>query len=326
MDKIKIQEINEKGEIINTNVWFQIDENYLDKGCYSLAILISKDNYCAESKNKRIYRLLSDNGSGINNYRKKLVKAIPFGLYRGQESYKIISENATYYYHVKGAGFASIIDEYDRDWISYNEKKGPEGEYRGLPNAGYPEKYFHPGQGDEGCISKILSNGPLKVSIYSESSDCSKAVLWNIYPYFAECTFIKCQVPYWFLYEGTPAGFIDPDNGYMVFSDGKSELILSDWEKKLPSPRWIYFSDKKVNNMFFLLQHEEDGEVDSYWAFKKHMTVFGFGRSREGLIKTLRNIPAKYTIGFGNNNFKEAKAYIESFVEQLSYEIIFYEV
>jgi len=58
---------------------------------------------------------------------------------------------------------------------------------------------------------------------------------------------------------------------------------------------WLYFADPGVNRSLFLIYHEDDEAIDSYWPMNQEMTVFGFGR--KGLNKFMRTVPTQFTIG-----------------------------
>ncbi|MCY3834513.1 MAG: hypothetical protein OXG85_15985 [Chloroflexi bacterium] len=215
-------------------------------------------------------------------------------LHQEQESYQISTPGATYFYHERGAGFASLIDRDGNDWISYRPFGGSDGAYRGIPNLAHPENYFHPG--GTGCRSRILNAGPLKITIASESVDGQWACRWEVYPTQARLTVLKVGHPYWFLYEGTPGGALDEAGDYCVTSDGRRRALSERWEGALPQPEWIYFGAPNADRVLYLAHHESDQLMDSYWPMEGNMTVFGFGR--DGLTKFMTETPARFTIGF----------------------------
>ena len=53
---------------------------------------------------------------------------------------------------------------------------GSDGKYRGFPNLAHPENHFHPG---DGCRSRILKAGPLKITIAPASVDGKWACRWE---------------------------------------------------------------------------------------------------------------------------------------------------
>lgn len=219
--------------------------------------------------------------------------------YQGQDSFRIETEGTVYYYHKAGGGFASMFDRNGRDWISFRPGDGPRGEYRGIPNAVNPEGAFHPGS--ETCVSRVLGHGPIRTRISSETLDGQWACFWDIYPQYARFTMLRAGHPYWVLYEGTPAGKLDEDNQYWVRSDGKRGPASSAWEHPLPGCAWVYFGESQgLHRVIYLVRHEADGHMDSYWPMQSAMTVFGFGRDNADRARwcNLTRVPARFTIGF----------------------------
>jgi hypothetical protein len=239
--------------------------------------------------------------------------------HEGQPSFKISTPGATYYYHKRGAGFASMEDRDGNDWLSYNPGEGPVsrsgsgGKYRGIPNVVHPEGHFHPG-GEE-CISRVLAAGPVRATVFSESGDGNWACRWDVFPNHARMTVLKADHPYWFLYEGTPGGRLDEDSDYCVRSDGTQTAANERWTGDLcaegETAEWLYFGDEKMDRVLYLIHHSDDGEVDSYWPMNREMTVFGFGRN--GLNKYLTQVPDQFTIGFcGSNEFPAVRRTVQS--------------
>jgi len=227
--------------------------------------------------------------------------------HEGQDSLKIETSGATYYYHKPGGGFASIEDRDGHDWLSYNPGEGPVsksgsgGKYRGLPNMVHPEGYFHPG--NDQCTSRLLAAGPVKATIMSESKDGKWACQWDIFPFHARLTVLKADHPYWFLYEGTPGGKLDEESDYCVRSNGTKTPAKARWDGDLAAQgetaEWLCFGDSTLNRVLYLVHEEDDNEVDSYWPMNHEMTVFGFGR--KDLNKYMTLVPAHFIVGFCEN-------------------------
>jgi len=235
-----------------------------------------------------------------------------------QESFKVVTQNATYFYHKRGAGFSSMVDIDGQDWLGYHPGGGSAGEYRGIPNMGHPEGYCHPGM--TVSRSQIIGAGPLKVSILSRSNDGKMACRWDIFPHYARLTVLKMRTPYWFLYEGTPGGNpggrLDEEHGYCVRSTGAQTPLAQKWEGAIPAPEWLYFGAGNTKRVIYLVHHEADDAIDSYWPMENNMTVFGFGRL--GLAKFMDQVPAHFTIGFAEDgDFAAAARVIESAYREL---------
>jgi uncharacterized protein YodC (DUF2158 family) len=240
----------------------------------------------------------------------------------GQESYQAITTSATWFYHKLGAGFSSLLDRDGLDWLSYHPGGGSAGEYRGIPNMGHPEGYCHPGKA--ASHSQVTAGGPLCVRIQSASNDGMMCCRWDNFPGYARLTVLQMRTPYWFLYEGTPGGNpggqLDEAGGYCVRSDGVRTPLSERWEGPLPAPEWVYFGASNVARVLYLVHHEADAEIDSYWPMEHDMTVFGFGRL--GLEKFMTQVPARFTVGFVEDGaFGHVQEAIDSAFRPLSIDL-----
>ena len=112
-----------------------------------------------------------------------------------------------------------MIDKDGKDWISFkNVEATPPGnnaasKYRGIPNlgiAGADNDAGHPGF--TMCITKVIAPN----SIETTTKTGNWKFRWAFYDTFAKFTMVKAfpGIPYWFLYEGTPAGKYDPEKMY----------------------------------------------------------------------------------------------------------------
>ncbi len=222
----------------------------------------------------------------------------------GQASFKVTTPAGTWFYHKEGAGFSSLVDRAGNDWLGYRPGGGSDGKYRGIPNAVHPEGHFHPG--GTTCTSVLVSKGPLKAVIESSSKDGKWACRWEIFPSFARLTMLKAEKPYWFLYEGTPGGKLDPAADFSLRSDGTRTSLSRRWTGDLPSPEWIAFGDGASGRALLLVHHEDDALVDSYWPMQGNMTVFGFGR--DGLSKHLVATPSRFSVALTDDSSPAALA------------------
>jgi hypothetical protein len=154
---------------------------------------------------------------------------------------------------------------------------------------------------------------------------------WDVFPHYARLTVLKLRTPYWFLYEGTPGGNpvsggnpggrLDEEGGYCVRSDGRRTPLSERWEGPLPAPEWVCFGAGNVDRVLYLVHHEADQEIDSYWPMEHNMTVFGFGRL--GLEKYMRRVPAQFTVGFApDGTFDAARAAIDAAFRPLHVEVL----
>jgi hypothetical protein len=314
---VRVTEVNASGKIINSEVRFQFDKAPgFNPGINAKGKIILMADGKTPANSTRFFHVYFSGGDTNRSTHsfKPLVRLTDSVEYRGQESFKIKTQNATYYYHKQGAGFAGIIDKDGNDWLGYRPGGGPAGEYRGIPNMGYPEGYCHPGKTVSN--SKIISSGPIKVSIFSVSNDGKMECMWDIFPSYARLTVLKMRKPYWFLYEGTPGGKLDEDSDYCIrpgTQNGMRTPAKTKWDGDISVPdhagEWVCFGDD--NRAIFLIHHEDDEGMDSYWPMQGEMTVFGFGR--KGLNKFMGMEPAHFTIGLSEfSSFEEVSQVINS--------------
>jgi hypothetical protein len=220
--------------------------------------------------------------------------------YEGQASYRITTPGGVYLYHKEGAGFAGLKDREGAEWIGYRPGGRSAGEFRGIPNLGV---WGHPGySGERGCNSRILGQGPLRVSILSERRDGKAALRWDIFPHHARMTMLRAAEPYWFLYEGTPHGKLDLEHGYLALSSGERRRLTDAWAHALPAPEWLYFANEKSPRVLYLVNHQNDAALDQYWPMDGNMTVFGFGRQYRCCGRYMTAAPAQFTFGFAESN------------------------
>jgi len=225
--------------------------------------------------------------------------------FEGQAALRIRTPAATYVYHKEGGAFASIVDPAGAEWVGYHPGGRAAGEFRGIPNLG--DDFGHPGA--HGAVTRVVSASRDRVEIASESKDGAVAVRWEITPSGATMTMLKSAKPYWFLYEGTPAGRLDAANGYYVTSDGVRRSLATKWSDSAAA--WVYVADPKSRYALYL--RFEAAEPWQYWPMDGAMTVFGFGRELTCCGKYLTAVPSRFTIGIvGNEGFDAIARSIES--------------
>ncbi len=304
---IRIVEIDTDCCVIDDSIPCQL-EPYSPLGNGNCLVFLMKGHTLKDAS--RIFRVLK-NSTNVSDCENRLVSVQDNVLHEGQDSYKIKTGNAVYYFHKKGAAFASLIDSEGRDWISYHPYGGSDGKYRGIPNVVHPEVHFHPGPGSKGDKSTLLSSGPVRARIKSDTGDGLWSCIWDIYPEFARLTILKFAHPYWILYEGTPYGKLDETTNYYMTSDGLKRPASECFSGSLPKPKWIFFGDNDTQRFLYLYNHQNDDCIDSYRPMEGNMTVFGFGR--KNIDKYLEQAPALFTIGLGKGeHFYTAKGIIDS--------------
>ena len=210
-----------------------------------------------------------------------------------QAAYRITTPQADYFYQLEGASFSSLHDRDGQDWLGYGTGDGPFGKHRGLPNMGHPSAYMHPGS--EKSTTRLETAGPVTVALYSESKDGNWAGRWEIHPGHAVMTVLKTHEPYWFLYEGTPGGTVEPEADHWIRADGSTGNLNQFWRYHAMDADWVAFADGAKERAILLVHEVNASNENSYWLMKDAMTVFGFGRG-EKLAKTLKETPRRFYV------------------------------
>ncbi len=330
LNTLQVAEVDSTGERLDTGVLFQFDPAPgFDPATQAAGTLIFILAGITPAAMTRHYQIWFDVDGGCADCPAPPVVTNPVTVdsltYENQLTYVVDTPRAVYRYHAEGAGLASMIDGDGQDWISFHDipGSGSAGEYRGLPNlvfkSGQPQSsYFHPGFTN--AHSRIVSAGPLKVTVSSETDNPSDLwqVLWEFYPAYARMTVQTVGTTndgkYWFLYEGTMDGSMDV-NDVVVRSTGvqTSAFDYADsWEEILPDPVWVYFHDLDASRILYLVDDMGDEDPDSYRpqgqtsGSTPEMTVFGYGRvlntSPDKLIPRMSGTGRTFTIGFGEDH------------------------
>lgn len=298
---MQLSEVDADGKVIAKDLFFQIDAETSasapSTGSSTITFLLA-DKTPADATR---HYILHKAARKIESEVPRLVQVEEDVMDEGQESFKITTPHGTWFYHKQGAGFSSLVDNDGNDWLSYKVGDGPRGEFRGLPNTGHKEGYMHPGK--TMSDSKLLAGGPLRAVIESESLDGKWAGRWEIYPRYAVFTITKVSHPYWFLYEGTPGGTLEPSEDYWMRPDGSRGALNEPFAGEQMNEDWVCFADGKINRSLFCAQHENRSEMTSYYLMEEAMTVFGFGRNKARML--LKDVPAQFTVGIIENREPE---------------------
>jgi hypothetical protein len=327
---LQVAEVDENGSPLDTGVLFQFDPaadfDPVSQAVGTLVFILAGDT---PAGTVRHYQLWFDVSGECGDCPPPPVVPNPVTVdsltYENQLTYLIETPRADYYYHVEGAGLASMIDGDSQDWIAFHDIPGSRtaGEYRGIPNMVFVEgqsanSFFHPGFTN--ASSNVVNAGPLKVTVFSETNNPDNLwqTLWEFYPNYARMTVLNVGTSnsgdYWFLYEGPVGGAMD-ENDVVVRSPGLevSAFAYGDqWEETLPDPNWVYFRDATAARYLFLVDDLGDDAPDSYRPMGQthsadpEMTVFGFGRvlhtSPNALVPRMSGTGRTFTLGFGEDH------------------------
>jgi len=278
---IRVVESDINGVILSDTVPFQFDKdtgfNAATKASGTIVFMMNGTTQANKNRYYHVYFGLTGISYSSISVPSR-VTLIDNVMDEGQSSYQISAGGTTYYFHKKAGGFSSLVDSSGNDWISYHPTVGSQaaGEFRGIPNVISGTGVFHPGF--TCCTSSVVTSGPLKIRTRSVSPDGKWESLWDFYPGYATMTMVKAPLPYWWLYEGTPGGSLDPNSDFTVRSDNKKALVTEIVTEDIPTQEWEYFSDPIVNRSLFVSHHEDDGATDTSKQQANQMNIFGFGR------------------------------------------------
>ncbi len=298
VNSIRVLEVNQNGVVIDDNVPFQFDPaanfHAANNARGTLVFLLQGQTAATATRHYHIYFATSGNFSAPSfPARVTLTDGVQD---EGFASYRIVTDNATYFYHKQGGGFSSLNDANGNDWISWNKAKGANGDFRGIPNLVNPDDggYFHPGR--TGMTSTVLSTGPLKATFKTASNNGRWEAIWELFPDHARMTVLKADTKYWFLYEGTPGGVLQGNQDFIVRSNGTQNPASGSWSGDLAGEEWVYMGDPAAGRSLYLVHHSEDNVVDSYKPDSSgKMTIMGFGRKNKS--RNFTQVPKQFTIG-----------------------------
>ena len=309
-NSLRVIEVTSGGTVIDSTVAFQFDKaagySALSNASGTVVFMLTGNTSAGVNRYYHIYFETSTGfvAPGFAN----LVTVTDNVMDEGESSYLVGTQGASYYYHKQGAGFSSILDPNGNDWINYHVGGGSAGEYRGIPNMG---AWAHPGYTNS--TSSLISSGPIKATIASQTTDGLWKLIWEFYPRFAKLTLQQANGAYWLLYEGTPGGTYNPSTGFWTRSSGERLTDNGFFVGDISSPEWAYFGDVSTPRFLFLAHHEDDNLEDQYWNMQNNMTVFGFGRQYATTTPLMTTAPAHLTIGFGEDTLQAVTTINSSF-------------
>ena len=239
--------------------------------------------------------------------------------YAGVPHFLITTEQATYWYDKPGGGFSRILDRDGNDWVAFRREPWDQypasaaSAFRGLPNLVFGSDESGAGHpGFARCLS--VRTGKRSLTSVTTSPDVQTPGRWRWTWTFHEthATLAVEKVdpdhPYWFLYEGPPAGRFAPEAQYWGTSEGGPRRTTPDYYRgttDFGTWQWAYFGDEEATRVFFVAQHTPDNKTDLFGYLGNAesgtkapdgMVVFGFGRA-DG-AQPLLTTPHAFTVGF----------------------------
>lgn len=247
--------------------------------------------------------------------------------YEGRAQFKVETPGATWFYDKTGGGFSRLIDREGHDWIAFHEsptRKSPAGaaaDFRGIPNLVHGNDNPDAGAGHPGfdrCESVMVGADAIRTTSKSRVWQWT----WRFTAAHAELTIERADPtqPWWFLYEGPPAGRFRPREQYWgtdlggprhdVPNHSGRENVQGQW-------RWVYFGDDTVGRVLFVAQIARDDIADTFSYMGSTsagidapdgMVVFGFGRV--GAQPLMKGAGGKFVVGFIEDAVPDGDAHL----------------
>ncbi len=234
--------------------------------------------------------------------------------YEDRDHFVIQTSNVEFWLDKASGGMSRLIDKDGNDWIGFRDAKSenyPESSanrFRGMPNVlhgGEEGGFGHPGW-DRGT-SQIT--GENQITSTSTSGDWK--LVWTFRQDGADLSVQTRHddTPFWFLYEGTPAGRFAPQDQYIATNTMRPSDQSMDFyagERHVGRWDWVYVGDRLVDRVL-LVQHQTSDDGDDTFSHLGNttdgihspdgMVVLGFGRGPDGIDPQLRG-PQSFRIRF----------------------------
>lgn len=281
VDSLRVVEVDDEGVLVDAAVPFQFDP-------------AGNFNAVSNATGTLIWQLTGTTPKGVARsyhvYFDKTYKSIPAAsvasqvtrtdvVDEGYPAYRFdLADDSEWYFHTAaGGGFSKIIDTAGNDWIAWNKADGTAGDFRGFPNAVKPPtSYFHPGRPKK-TSTKIIDEGPLKITFEVRARDSSWIAIYEMYPTYNTFAMTRANTRFWVQYEGLPGGEVDSGD-FLQRSDGVTVPIDGTFESDLPGQEWMYLADPADDRSFYIAHHQDDGAVESYRLLNGEMPIMAFGR------------------------------------------------
>lgn len=312
-NSIRVVEVDVNDNVLDADVPFQFDKasdfNAATKAAGTVVLIMEGNTGAGATRTYHVYFDVTGKGFSTPNVTPQVTLSEQAD--EGVGAFKLQTPTGTIFIHKSSAGVSGYEDVNGNDWISWSEATGAHGAFRGIPNAtgGSNEAVFHPGKGQ--MTSTVLNQGPIKVTLHflgkKASGDSQRwEGTYEIYPDYTVFTMVKARVspalqyPFWFLYEGTPGGQLNPTVDFVVFSNGEQINAGQTRDGDLPDEEWAYVADPTVGTgrSIFLINNQDDTKNDTYFTDgAKVMTILGFGRQGSTLLLPNNTTPREFTFG-----------------------------
>ena len=312
-NSVRVVEVDADDNVIDADVPFQFDKaadyNAATKAAGMVVVIMEGNTAAGAARTYHVYFDVTGKGFAAPSVTPQVVLTEQSD--EGVAAFKLQTGAGAMYIHKSSGGVSSLNDASGNDWVSWNSSAGAAGSNRGIPNAagGSNEAIFHPGKGK--MTPTIVNQGPIKVTLHFLGTKVQGDLerwegTFEIYPNYTTFTMLKARIspavqyPFWFLYEGTPGGQLNPTTDFLVFSNGQQINAGQTRDGDLPDEEWAYVADPNVGTgrSIFLINHKDDTKNDTYFPdTSKVMTILGFGRSASALLMENNTAPREFTFG-----------------------------
>ena len=312
-NSVRVVEVDADDNVIDADVPFQFDKaadyNAATKAAGTVVVIMEGNTAAGAARTYHVYFDVTGKGFAAPSVTPQVVLTEQSD--EGVAAFKLQTGAGAMYIHKSSGGVSSLNDASGNDWVSWNSSAGAAGSNRGIPNAagGSNEAIFHPGKGK--MTPTIVNQGPIKVTLHFLGTKVQGDLerwegTFEIYPNYTTFTMLKARIspavqyPFWFLYEGTPGGQLNPTTDFLVFSNGQQINAGQTRDGDLPDEEWAYVADPNVGTgrSIFLINHKDDTKNDTYFPdTSKVMTILGFGRSASALLMENNTAPREFTFG-----------------------------
>ncbi|CUS03378.2 exported protein of unknown function [Candidatus Promineifilum breve] len=313
-NSIRVVEVDGSDNVIDADVPFQFDKatdfNPANKAAGTLVLIMEGNTAAGATRRYHVY--FDVTGKGFTPPVVPAQVTLTETPDEGIASYKVQNATGTIFVHKVSGGVSSYNDVDGDDWVTWSTAAGAAGAFRGIPNAtgGNNDGVFHPGPGQ--MTNPTLSTGPIKATLHflgkNVQGDTSRwEGTFEIYPDYVIFTMLATKIspakayPFWFLYEGTPGGHLDPNVDFVMRSNGIQTLAGQTWDGDLPDEEWVYVADPTSGadgRAIYLINHTDDTKHDTYFTDTgKVMTILGFGRQGSSILLESATVPRELIFG-----------------------------
>ena len=272
VDGLRLVEVDAAGVVIDDAVDFQLDERD-GPAAGELVVRLGGVTAAGTSRSFDLYVTTGDSGLSPQDVAPQVT--VQGDTAQGHPVARTATPAGEWTYQMDGGAFANLVDVAGNDWISWSTAPGALGEYRGIPNLVYPAGSLRPGATNATTV--VSGAGPLRATLETTTSD-GWAVRWDITPTHATMEVLTAPSRYWFLYEGTPGGVLDPTLDTVTRPGGVVTPAHEAWTEDLAGDEHVVVTDGPTGRSLFVAAHADDTTVDSYRAMDEVMTVLGLGR------------------------------------------------